>query len=165
MPSANKKKVYRFAALLEKSGEGMDAAYVSFPYDVRKEFGTGGQVKIKATFDGEPYRGSLAPMGGSRHVVGVLQKIRKTIGKVPGQMIDVTVEIDDEERVVAVPEELSAVLDKDPKSRAFFDTLSYTNRKEYALWISSAVKEETRNKRLSQITAKLRAGKKNPSEK
>lgn len=45
----------------------LGGAGIVFPYDVRQEFGTGGQVKIKANFDGVGYRGSLAPMGGGTH--------------------------------------------------------------------------------------------------
>jgi uncharacterized protein YdeI (YjbR/CyaY-like superfamily) len=47
----------------------------------------------------------------------------------------------------------------------FFEELSFTNKKEYVLWINDAKKEETREKRLVETLEKLKAGKKNPSEK
>src|SRR5260221_562409 len=43
--------------------------------------------------------------------------------------------------------------------------LSYSNKKEYLLWILTAKQEKTRNERLGKLTEKLVAGKKNPSEK
>ena len=55
-------KVYEFDAEIIKH-EGIDGTYVEFPYAVEKEFGTRGQVKVWATFDGYEYRGSLANMG------------------------------------------------------------------------------------------------------
>ncbi len=39
---------YEFDAVIWKR-EGMDAAFIEFPFDVEKEFGAKGQVKVKAT--------------------------------------------------------------------------------------------------------------------
>ncbi len=64
-----------------------------------------------------------------------------------------------------MPLQLEALLIKNLKAKVFFETLSYTNRKEYALWISSAKREATLEKRLNDTLDKLLSGKKNPSEK
>lgn len=89
------KRVYEFDALLyEAMGKG--GAYIIFPYDIRKEFGRG-RVKVHATFDGEPYDGSIVNMGvksddGSIcYILGVRKDIRSRIGKQPGDSIHVTV--------------------------------------------------------------------------
>jgi hypothetical protein len=54
-------------------------AFVFFPYDVEKEFGTKGQVPVKATFDGVPYKGSLFKYGQPQHMLGLLKAIREEI--------------------------------------------------------------------------------------
>ena len=69
------------------------------------------------------------------------------------------------DRIVEVPSELQQLLNRNAKARNFFESLSFTNRKEYTFWISSARRPETREKRLSDLLPKLLAGKKNPSEK
>lgn len=143
----------------------MDVAYVSIPFNVQEVYGTKGQVKVKATFDGHEYRGVLANMGTGCHILGVRKDIRQAIGKQVGDVVQVTLEKDEAERVVDVPDELKKILSKNTKAKALFDSLSFTNRKEYALWISSAKKEETRAKRLIEIVPRLLEGKKNPSEK
>lgn len=56
--------IYRFEAVLQKVPD-LNGAYVEFPYDVRAEFGKG-RVKVHATFDGQPYDGSLVRMGTPR---------------------------------------------------------------------------------------------------
>src|SRR5882672_7008268 len=152
-----------FDAILVCSDPGYDATFVSFPFSFEKVYGTQGQVKVKATFDGYPYRGVLANMGTGCHVIGVRKDIRHAIGKNAGDTVSVTVEKDTEERRVEIPDELQLVLDKSPKAKAFFTKLSYTNQKEYAVWISSAKKPETREKRLEQIVKRLITGKRNPS--
>ena len=68
----------------------IDGAYIEFPYDVREEFGKG-RVKVYATFDGEPYEGSLVRMGTPGHIIGVRKDIRTKIGKQPGDIIHVTI--------------------------------------------------------------------------
>lgn len=156
---------HSFRALLESAGHGIDAAYVAIPFDVLKVYGTRGQVKVKATFDGYPYRGVMASMGTGRHVIGVRKEIRIAINKKVGDTVKVTVEQDTDPRVVEIPAELNRVLDKNKKAKSTFAALSFTNQKEYAQWISSAKKPETKKRRLDEIAIRLIQGKKNPSEK
>jgi len=89
-------KIYEFDAVIKAADDGMDAAFVAFPFDVLKEFGAG-RVKVAATFDGEPYEGSVVNMGiknddGSTcYIIGVRKDIRKIIGKQAGDTVKVTI--------------------------------------------------------------------------
>ncbi len=83
-------KIYEFTAMIQKVPD-IDGAYVEFPYNVREEFGRG-RVKVKATFDGHPYEGSLVRMGTIHHIIGLRKDIRKAIGKQPGDEVHVTVQ-------------------------------------------------------------------------
>ena len=78
---------------------------------------------------------------------------------------DGTVCVDREKRIVTPPKDLQKLLAKNAKARAFLDGLSFTNRKEYVVWIVEAKKPETRAARLEQTVAMLATGKKNPSDK
>jgi hypothetical protein len=158
-------KKHVFEAILEKPDNKMDIAYVAIPFDVEGEYGTKGQVKVKATFDGYEYRGVIANMGTGCHIIGLRKDVRAAIGKQVGDSVKVTIEKDTEERIVEMPEDLEKLLSKNKAAKTFYDSLSFTNRKEYAVWISSAKKEETKEKRLMDTLAKLLKGKKNPSEK
>jgi hypothetical protein len=64
-----------------------------------------------------------------------------------------------------VPSDLIKVLQRDEAARAFFYSLSATNRKEYILWITGAKKADTRQRRLDQIIDRLNLGLKNPGDK
>lgn len=156
-------EIISFTAKIEKSDDGMDTAFITIPFNVEKTYGTKGQVKVKASFDGHPYRGVIANMGTGCHVIGIRKDIRAAIGKSVGDTINVEIEKDTEERIVDVPGDLKAALSKSKKAEAFYNTLSFTNRKEYATWVSSAKKTETREKRVAESIRKLLAGKKNPS--
>jgi hypothetical protein len=157
-------EVLEFSAVL-KAVEGTNAMSIDFPYDVQELYGTRGQVKIKATYDGVPYRGSMVNMGGGCHMLVVKIEIRNQIGKNPGDTVRVTVERDLEERIVEVPEDLAAALAANPEAARFYEGLSFTNRKEYAVWVRDAKRTETRSKRLGDAIEKLMKGKRNPGEK
>lgn len=83
-------KIYDFEAQIKKVPD-IDGAYVEFPYDVKKEFGKG-RVKVKATFDGEEYEGSLVRMKTPCHIIGLRKDIRASIHKQPGDMVKVTIQ-------------------------------------------------------------------------
>ena len=61
--------------------------------------------------------------------------------------------------------EVAEVLAQDPDAAAFFEKLSFTNRKEYVVWITGAKRAETRQNRLQETLSKLQAGRKNPMDK
>jgi hypothetical protein len=158
-------KEHVFTAVLKKSDDRMDTAFISIPFDVEKTYGTKGHVKVKAKFDGHDYRGVLANMGTGHHVIGVRKDIRTAIGKQVGDRVEVSIQLDTEERIVDVPDDLMLLLARSKQAKNFFDSLSFTNRKEYAVWITSAKRSETRAKRLDETLKKLLAGMKNPSQK
>jgi hypothetical protein len=88
-------KLYEYDAIIQKV-PGQDAAFVSFPYDLRAEFGKG-RLKVHATFDGEPYDGSIVNMGVKNFdgtvcfIVGLRKDIRAKIGKQAGDTVRVTI--------------------------------------------------------------------------
>jgi hypothetical protein len=68
-------------------------------------------------------------------------------------------------KVVTFPPDLKDILQQTPDALAFYLQLSYSNKKEYVLWILTAKQEKTRNERLVKLVEKLLAKKKNPAEK
>jgi hypothetical protein len=89
------KKIFTFVADIKKVPD-IDGAYIEMPFDLREEFGKG-RLKVHATFDGEPYDGSIVNMGlknddGSIcYIIGLRKDIRIKIGKQPGERVKVTI--------------------------------------------------------------------------
>lgn len=89
------KRKYIFEAQIMQN-KGMDAAYIIFPYDIRKEFGKG-RVSVEASFDGVPYKGSIVNMGVKNEageicfVIGIRKDIRNKIGKSFGDTVKVEI--------------------------------------------------------------------------
>lgn len=82
--------IYEFDALIKKVPD-IDGAYIDFPYDVKKEFNKG-RVKVRATFDGIEYLGSLVKMKTPNHIIGLRKDIRKLINKQPGDIVHVIIQ-------------------------------------------------------------------------
>jgi hypothetical protein len=154
-------KKYSFTATIEAASVGGGGAYILFPYDVEKEFGTKGRIPVHATFDGLPYQGSLMKYGKPRHMLGILKSLRDQLGKQPGDKVKVELWKDEAVRTIDTPADFAALL-KNEKLLPVFEKLSYTHRKEYIRWITEAKREETRTARLTKSIAMLRKGVKTP---
>jgi len=89
-------KFYEYESVIKSSEIGKGGAYIVFPYDIREEFGKG-RVFVHATFDGEPYDGSIVNMGVKNpdgsvcYIIGIRKDIREKIGKQPGNTVRVTI--------------------------------------------------------------------------
>lgn len=75
-------KIFEFNAIIKKVPD-IDG------FDVKDVFGKG-RVPVYATFDVEPYEGSLVRMKTPCHIIGIRKDIRTKIGKQPGDTISVT---------------------------------------------------------------------------
>lgn len=149
-------QIYQFRAIIEDAGGG--GAYISIPFDVEKAFGKK-RVKIKASIDGEAYRGTLVRMGGPQHLLPVLKQIRQMIGKSIGDDVFIELEEDLETRQVEVPPDLQQAMEVNSKAQAYFSQLSYTHQKEYVNWITEAKRDVTRLKRIQKTIDLLEQGK------
>jgi Bacteriocin-protection, YdeI or OmpD-Associated/Domain of unknown function (DUF1905) len=113
---------------------------------------------VRATVNGYTWRTTVARMRGE-FLLGLSRGVRESAGVEAGDEVEVVLELDTAPREVEVPETLARALMSDPAASAAFEALSFTNRKEYARWISEAKRDETRERRVSQALELLRQGK------
>ena len=123
------------------------------PFDPKAVLGKV-RAPVRVTINGYTFRTTIARMGG-RTFVGLNRQVREGTGVAAGDRVEVELEPDDEPRTVELPPDLAAALDDD--LRAFFDSLSYTHRKEYVRWIEEAKRAETRRARIEKAVELLRA--------
>ena len=149
---------YSFTGVIESTDGG--GAFVRIPFDVEKAFGKK-RVPIKATIEGQPYRGTLVRMGEPFHMLLILKEIRQKAGKQAGDTVSITIEEDLEERRVEIPDDLAFALQADPQAKAAFEKLSYSHQREHVLAILDAKKEETRRRRVIKAIEILKGGHQN----
>ncbi len=146
----------RFKAKIEGKEVGVVAA-ITPPVDVPEFYGTRGRVPVRGTINGYPYRSSLSPCG-TRHMMPVNKLLLAGAGAQPGDMVDVLMERDREERTVEAPPLLKKALAKNKTAQANWEKLSFTHKKEMALAILGAKQEGTRVRRLEKIVGILKTG-------
>lgn len=73
--------------------------------------------------------------------------------------------VDPQTRTVKLPPDFAAALRKNKAQEDFFQSLSFTNKKEYIEWMVSAKKEETRTRRVKESIERLAQGWKNPANR
>ncbi len=149
----------KFRAELESNGKTATGFVV--PEEIVDRLGAGRRPKVKVTIEAHTYRSSIASMGG-RMLLGVSAENREAAGVKAGDVLDVDVEVDTEERTVEVPEALAAELAGDEQAKAFYESLSYSQQQTFALPIGDAKTDETRQRRVDKAMAALREGRKRP---
>jgi hypothetical protein len=132
--------------------------YFNLPRKESAKFGVRGRVPVTGTMNGYPFRSSIFPTGDGGHYMGLNKETREGAGGVKaGDRVRVVMELDTAPRTVTIPPDLEKALGKSTHTRARFDKLSYTHRKEYVQWIEAAKRPETRARRLEKVLAQLKA--------
>ncbi|MCL2457232.1 MAG: DUF1905 domain-containing protein [Defluviitaleaceae bacterium] len=87
--------IFEFDATIQKIDD-QDGAFIAVPFDIKLKFGKG-RLPVHATFDGEPYDGSIVNMGVKNpdgsvcYIIGIRKDIRAKIGKQAGDIVRVTI--------------------------------------------------------------------------
>jgi hypothetical protein len=147
-----------FSVLLEKH-ETSEATVITVPFDVPATFGTRARVPVRGTINGFPYRSSIVPMGG-KFILVVNKQLRAGANAKSGDTVSLTLERDEEPRIITPPDDLARALRADKAAQAAWDKLSYTHKKEHARAIEDAKRPETRVRRIEKAIAQLVEGKK-----
>jgi Domain of unknown function (DUF1905)/Bacteriocin-protection, YdeI or OmpD-Associated len=149
-------KKLRFHVKLEGE-KGSTATWMNAPFDVQETFGTKARVPVRGTINGFPFRSSLMPMGGC-HGMAVNRAMRDGAKAQAGDVVDVVLQRDSEERAVEAPTELKKELVQNQKAQERWEKLSFTHKKEMALSITGAKQEETKKRRLVKVMQVLKTG-------
>jgi hypothetical protein len=136
---------------------GKTACGIQVPAEVVDALGGTKRPAVVVDLDGYTYRSTVAPMGGEWWL-GVNAEHREASGLRAGQEVEVTLELDTAPREVEVPPELATALDADPVAKAFFDGLSYSNRRVFTLSVEGTSNPETRARRVAKALALMREG-------
>ena len=137
---------------------GKNATGIRVPPEVVEGLGGGRRAAVNVNLNGFAYRTTFGTMAG--HVmIPVSAAVRAEAGLTAGDEVDVVLSLDAEPRVLEVPDDLATALDACPAARAFFDGLSYSNRRRHVLSVEGAKTEETRQRRIAKAVEQLAAGK------
>ncbi len=132
----------------------VNATGIAVPPEIVTAFGKGKRPPVRITINGYTYRTTVAVMDG-QYMLPLAAEHRHAAGVQGGQEVEVIIELDEEPRTVTVPDELAAALAASPGAREAFDAHSYSARKEFVRQVNDAKAEETRQRRIATIVAKV----------
>ena len=134
-------------------GEGNHAS-LEIPDETLAEIGGNRRAPLKITINGYTYQSTATGVGGKCMVVFPMRD-REAAGAAAGDLVTVTLELDDGYRQVDVPPALAKALAENGLAQAFHD-LPYSKRKEAARLVAEAKAEETRQRRIGKILDEIR---------
>jgi hypothetical protein len=147
----------KFSTTLLKSGK--TATGIKIPSEIIEKLSGGKKPLVKVTINGFTYRSAVAVMDGA-YMVGVNAENREA-AKVKGDdKIDVSIELDMEERTIEIPADFQKVLNKNSEDKKKFETLSNSKKKALVLPVANGKTEETRNRNIEKAMNSLLAAKK-----
>jgi antitoxin component of MazEF toxin-antitoxin module len=146
----------KFSTTILQSGNNTG---IVVPPEVVEALSGGKKPAVTVTIGSYSYRSSVALMGG-QFLIPLSAERRAESGIKGGDAIEVELTLDTEPREVVVPEDLSLALAGDAAAKAFFESLSYSNKLRHVLSITDAKTPETRQKRIDKTMDMLRSGKK-----
>jgi hypothetical protein len=120
---------YSFEAILIRP-EGVGTwTYLNIPMDISTTFGSKGQVRVRGTINGYPFRTTALPMGDGTHYLVVGKSIRDQVQAIQGDTIKVILELDPEEQQVVIPEDMRQAFINQPLAKDFFKSYQIHIRK------------------------------------
>ena len=145
----------KFRSTVELGGK--TATGIQVPEDVVEALAAGKRPAVTVQVGAHRYRTTVAPRAG-RFYIPLSAENREAAGVQAGDDVEVEIDVDTEPRVMEAPDDLAQALALDDRAREFFDTLSYSHRRAYVDWITSAKKPETRERRIGQAVEMLAEG-------
>jgi uncharacterized protein YdeI (YjbR/CyaY-like superfamily) len=146
-----------FSAVLERIQSRLGWTIIRIPFDVRKIWGTRGQLRVKGEINGLSFRTSLFPARGGGHILLVNKRMQRGGDVRQGMSAKFRLQPDLEERIAIVPAELQRFFREDALLRKWFGTLNYSTRSEIGKWITQVKSQEVRVRRAEQMAERLLA--------
>ena len=129
--------------------------FIPVPFDPKPLFGKV-RAPVRVTLNGYTYRSTIAAMGGTV-CIPLRRSNREAAGLKGGEILDVQIALDKQERRVTPPSDLVSALKAAPPAWDHWRELSFTHQREYAEAITEARKPETRARRIAEAVRKIRS--------
>lgn len=149
-----------FRSKIELRGRGGHVIALPSELDPKATFGAV-RARVLARVGELEYRTTLTRYDGVDYL-GITKANLVAADLSEGDAVSVELVPDTAPRAVVVPPQLAAVLAGEPALQAFFDSLSFTHRREYADWIAAAKREDTRARRVEKAIEMLRTKVRHP---
>ena len=148
-----------FEATLNAKGPNGAWTILQIPFDVYAHYGTRGRVSVRGTINGSEFQTSIFPDGEGGFNMMVNKNMQREAKAKPGDVVKVVMQMDVEQREVAVPDDVQAAMKLNKEAQAGFAKMSPAAQKEYLDWITSAKQQQTRERLIEKAIPMIAQGK------
>jgi uncharacterized protein YdeI (YjbR/CyaY-like superfamily) len=140
-----------FRAVLERVQSTPPWVIARLPFDPRKAWPEWSGRRVRGALNGFEFQTALLSTKGQGYWFVVYKKMLAGAGAKPGDKVEIRIEPDLAERVYAEPRELAAVLRQDKDLRRWFNAMTPSTRRWFAMFVDQAKGAETRKQRAERI--------------
>ena len=124
------------------------------PDKVMTAWGPDARPAVAITINGHTWRSRVAAMRGQQ-LIGISAANREAAGIAEGDMIEVSVELDDAPRTVELPDDLSKALKHGAGAMAAFERLPFGLKQKHVRDIEASSTPVVRERRIAKLVATL----------
>jgi hypothetical protein len=128
-----------------------NGVFAEFPFDGVKEFGTRKPVPVKVLIEGKMVEMSLLPCGNGKHWLHIKKELRTAIGKDEGDTVNISLEKNNSQKTIEIPEYLQWLLENDMGMMKKFLKLPYSAKKFWIWHIEEPKNEDTKVERINRF--------------
>jgi uncharacterized protein YdeI (YjbR/CyaY-like superfamily) len=150
MPAA-KSAGKTFAAVLERTQDGLGWTIARIPANISKAWSTRGQIRVKGEINGFSFGSTLFPNGKGGHFLLVNKKMQKGAKTTAGLAAKFRLTPDTEKRKVATPKELQRELSQSKRLLKYYESFTHSSRNWISKWTAAPKSEAARTRRSQQI--------------
>ncbi|MGO9437272.1 MAG: YdeI/OmpD-associated family protein [Terracidiphilus sp.] len=145
------KSAKTFRVVLERVESTPPWVIARLPFDPRKTWPEWHSRRVRGTLKGFEFQTSLLSTKGKGYWFVVYKKMLAGAGAKAGDKVEVCIEPDPEGHAYAEPKELTAILRQDKDLRRWFDAMTPSTRRWFAMFVDQAKGAETRKQRAERI--------------
>jgi uncharacterized protein YdeI (YjbR/CyaY-like superfamily) len=140
-----------FKTILEKVDSTPPWVIARLPFDPKKAWPEWSCRRVRGTLNGFEFTTSLLSTKGQGYWFVVFKKMLAGAGAKAGEKVEIRIEPDPEAQVYKEPKELTAMLRQDKDLRRWYDSMTPSTRRWFAMWIDQAKRAETRTERAERV--------------
>ena len=148
-------KPQRFRAVLEPDGTNLRWTVAKLPFDPAEVWKLRNRLRVKGTINGFDFRTSLFGAKEKGYLLLVNKAMQKGAGAQMGEMVQIALEPDLEERPAAVPPEFATLLKRDRALTRFFAELNPSARRDVCHHIAEPKSADARRRRAEQTAERM----------
>jgi len=144
--------------------EGKGWTFVTMPRTASEKLPKRGRIAIEGTVNGFAFKTSAFPDGNGSHNIQLNGTMREGAKAAVGDTAAFVIRPAGDTVEFELPDDLASALKKAVKASAQWEKITPKAKAEWAVWVTSAKKEETRTARIAKTIERLTKGDKRPSD-